>query len=180
MKIGELNRAEIEALAAESIEFRDPLIDPRNGDGDASYYKFLFLLARNLAPCFAVELGTWRGFSAMCLAEGNAGGTVLTIDVNHGELQQAYRRSNVEYAKRSSLELGGASGVSILFIDTDHVASLARAELKAWRQAMLPGSIVLFDDIHLNGSMEEFWGSLEGEKFELPLHSDAGFGCLLI
>ena len=44
------------------------------------YLRYLWALAREFKPKLIIEYGTWKGLSALHLAEGNPEGKVISID----------------------------------------------------------------------------------------------------
>jgi caffeoyl-CoA O-methyltransferase len=81
--------AVLQDLAAETAsefgESADMQIAPEQG-------AFLTLLTRVLAPRFAVEVGTFTGYSSLCIARGlPAGGRLLCCDVNEDYTDVARR-----------------------------------------------------------------------------------------
>ncbi|UBM60145.1 O-methyltransferase [Marinilongibacter aquaticus] len=55
--------------------------------------RFLSLLSHLVQPKFVLEIGTYTGYSAICLSEGlQQGGKVLTLDVNE-ELESTVRKN---------------------------------------------------------------------------------------
>lgn len=177
-----ITREKIEELAKAAHLMEVPNWLRVDENQNEPYYRFLFLLAQELnsAPTTMVELGTWRGVSAMCMAEGAPGARIVTFDV-HQQVRDMARRGNIFYANKSSIEANpDLKPVDLLFIDTEHDGALPLAEFKAWEPYLAPNAIVLFDDILLE-SMKEFWSNFSprGEKFELNVHA-SGFGCVLM
>lgn len=91
--------------------------------------RLLSMLSKMVSPSIVLEIGTYMGYSAMCLAEGLAeGGRVITIDID-----EQTNRIAKEYWKRAGLDdrieahLGDAAGViagmnetvDLVFIDAD-------------------------------------------------------------
>ena len=148
----------------------------------AHYYRFFYRLTQLIKPALTVELGTHVGISSACLADGFRDGKVITVN-NHVELFEHNRRSNVTYLIQDSLEpIQTVNDIVILFIDTDHDGVRCLNEFELYKDRVLPGGLIFFDDIHLLPCMEEFWKNFNPagyEKFELPVHGDAGFGVLI-
>lgn len=152
-------------------------------NSDSVYYRFLYLLAKELSvPSSIVELGTWRGVSAMCLAEGSKESKVFSYDIAP-QVIEAARRSNIHYLVCDSFETQHVKGpVQILFIDTIHDGPRARLEFEVWLDLLSKDAVVLFDDTNLNDSMKEFWAGFNPPGFlkaDTELHGSAGFGVLV-
>ncbi len=93
--------------------------------------RFLSMWSKMLKPSYILEIGTFTGYSALCLAEGlQAGGKLITID-NHPEqaaiAQEYFNRS--PYKESIDLIVGKAGDVlnylnydfDLVFIDADKV-----------------------------------------------------------
>lgn len=93
--------------------------------------RFLSMISKMIRPDFILEIGTFTGYSALCLAEGlHSSGKLITID-NHAEqaamAQQYFDRS--VYKERISLIVGKAADVlnylnyefDLVFIDADKI-----------------------------------------------------------
>ncbi len=91
--------------------------------------RLLSMFSRMIRPMAVLEIGTYLGYSTICLAEGLApGGRVVSLDVN--EETNAVAQSFVdktEYADRIQLRLGEAAFIiphmqgpfDLVFIDAD-------------------------------------------------------------
>lgn len=91
--------------------------------------RVLSMISKMIGPQAILEIGTYLGYSALCLAEGLAeGGTLDTVDIN--EETNAVARSFVErskYADRINFRLGEAFFIvphmttlfDLVFIDAD-------------------------------------------------------------
>ncbi|WMJ73236.1 O-methyltransferase [Cytophagaceae bacterium ABcell3] len=91
--------------------------------------RFLSLISHMIQPERILEIGTFTGYSAICMAEGlKAGGKLITIDINE-ELEDLVRRYVKEANMENQIELvyGRAAEVipnldevfDIVFIDAD-------------------------------------------------------------
>ena len=91
--------------------------------------RLLSMLSRMIRPTAVLEIGTYLGYSTICLAEGLAdGGRVVSLDVN--EETNAVAQSFIdktEYADRIQLRIGDAQYLlphmqgpfDLVFIDAD-------------------------------------------------------------
>ena len=91
--------------------------------------RLLSMFSRMIRPMAILEIGTYLGYSTLCLAEGLAeGGRVVSLDVN--EETNAVAQSFIdktEYADRIQLRLGEAAFImphlqgpfDLVFIDAD-------------------------------------------------------------
>lgn len=149
---------------------------------EAHYYRFFYWLFDQIRPALTLELGTHTGISAACMAEGNPNGLVITVN-NHEELWEKCRRPNVEYRIHDSLvPIQPQRLINVLFIDTEHDGIRCLNEFNLYQGWMAEDGIVFIDDITLFPCMREFWEKFNPvgwEKFDIPAHGDAGFGCLI-
>ncbi|MDE6291226.1 MAG: class I SAM-dependent methyltransferase, partial [Muribaculaceae bacterium] len=82
--------------------------------------RLLKMLTQLCAPKLAVELGTFTGYSALCIAEGlPEDGRLVTIEVDD-ELEDFIRRQldSVEYGSKVELRIGPAIDVCREFADS--------------------------------------------------------------
>jgi caffeoyl-CoA O-methyltransferase len=146
-------------LAAETRELGDIAIMQIAPDQGA----FMTLLVRAIGARRALELGTFTGYSAICIARGLAdGGTLVTCDLN-GEWTQAARRyfDEAGVADRIDLRLGPAldtirelpSGepFDFAFIDAD------KTEYPDYYEECLrllrPGGLMMLDNVLRGGQV---------------------------
>lgn len=91
--------------------------------------RVLSMISKLQRPKTIVEIGTYTGYSALCLAEGlQPGGTLHTIDINE-ELESRIRRylDRSEYGSQIKLHIGNAldivptlvGDIDLVFIDAD-------------------------------------------------------------
>lgn len=91
--------------------------------------RFLAILSATIRPALAVDVGTFTGYSALCLAEGLApGGRVITCEVDPDAAARARRAfARSPYRDRIELRLGPAiatlraitAPIDLAFIDAD-------------------------------------------------------------
>ena len=91
--------------------------------------RLLSMISHMIRPMAVLEIGTYLGYSTICLAEGLAeGGKVISLDINEetNAVAQGYI-DKTEYADRIQLRLGEAAYVmphmigpfDLVFIDAD-------------------------------------------------------------
>ena len=125
--------------------------------------RVLSLISRLLRPHAILEIGTYTGYSALCLAEGLAPeGRLHTIDKNE-ELRALQRRyfdrspygARIEQHTGLALELipGLDPGFDLVFIDAD------KKEYPDYFEAVLPkvraGGLILLDNVLWSGKVLE-------------------------
>lgn len=157
---GNYTSPESELLARINRETHLEVLQPRMLSGHLQG-RVLSLFSRLLQPKRILEIGTYTGYSALCLAEGLAvDGTLITIDVNE-ELQarvQSYfndsaYKNHIEYHIGDAMELIPTFPEmwDLVFIDADKKNYLNYYELVIER--MNPGGIILADNILWSGKV---------------------------
>ncbi|SKC01337.1 O-methyltransferase [Dyadobacter psychrophilus] len=93
--------------------------------------RFLSMISRMIRPDRILEIGTYTGYSALCLCEGlNPGGKLVTIDINE-ELETFTRRffESSPFADHIDYQIGKATDIiptlnetfDLVFIDADKI-----------------------------------------------------------
>lgn len=93
--------------------------------------RFLSMISHMISPKYIIEIGTYTGYSALCLAEGlTTDGKLITIDINE-ELENFTRKFINESAFSTQIDyrIGDAAeiiptlpnGIDLVFIDADKV-----------------------------------------------------------
>lgn len=125
--------------------------------------RFLAMISRLIRPKFILEIGTFTGYSALCLAEGLAEkGKLVTLDIN-AETNAMARRyfSASPYADQIELIETDAQDYlttlkekpDLVFIDADKENYPAYFELSLDR--LQPGGIILADNVLWSGKVTE-------------------------
>jgi len=153
----------------------------------AHYCRYFYWLARAMKPSLCVDIGTHKGMSSACLAAGHPGGNVITLDIIDTAYDRICLLPNIERRICGSGDMGETmgmdAGIDILFIDAEHDGVQPLKQYNTYLHFMKKRSLILFDDINLNNGMRKFWRKFDpivGEKFELRIHGDVGFGAVLI
>ncbi|GLB50012.1 O-methyltransferase [Neptunitalea lumnitzerae] len=125
--------------------------------------RLLSLLSKIIHPKNILEIGTYTGYSAICLAEGlQEGGTLHTIDVNEEleEIQQKYFEKSGN-ANKIVQHIGDAKEIvptlpvkfDLVFIDAD------KKNYPAYFDIILPmmnkGGVLLSDNVLWSGKIVE-------------------------
>ena len=125
--------------------------------------RLLSMFSHMIRPRLVLEIGTYTGYSALCLAEGLAdGGRVITIDKNE-ELESIARRYWAEspYAGQIDLHIGQASAIipaldrefDLVFIDADKENYGLYYDLVF--DKVRPGGFILADNVLWSGKVVE-------------------------
>ena len=125
--------------------------------------RVLSLLSKIINPTYILEIGTYTGYSALCLAEGlQKNGELHTIDVN-AELKQIQRTffDRSDYGNQIIQHVGNALDIipqlditfDLVFIDAE------KKQYDKYLEKVLPktksGSIILSDNVLWSGKVVE-------------------------
>jgi len=137
--------------------------------------RVLSILSKISNPKYILEIGTYTGYSALCLAEGlQAGGELHTIDINEelSEIQQKYfDRSG--YGHQIFRHIGDALKIipdlppefDLVFIDAEKTEYLHYFEAALGKTKT--GSIILSDNVLWSGKVVEPLGKKDKATREL-------------
>lgn len=125
--------------------------------------KFLEIFSKTLSPSRILEIGTFTGFSALCLAEGlKEGGFLHTIELREEDAGTARTNfSKSKYKDRIILHVGNALQIiptlkeewDLVFLDADKTGYLDyyRLVLPALRR----GGVIIADNVLFHGQVLE-------------------------
>lgn len=153
---------EPELLAQLNRETNQKVLQPRMLSGHYQG-RVLSLLSKIIAPKSILEIGTYTGYSALCLAEGlSTGGVLHTIDVNEElyDFQRKYFEKS-QYSHQIVQHLGDATTIiprieenfDLVFIDADKPNYPKYFELII--NKMNSGGIILSDNVLWSGKVIE-------------------------
>lgn len=138
------------------------VLNPRMLSG-AYQGRLLSMIAKLVNPKHVLEIGTYTGYSALCMCEGiQADGQLHTIDVNEElyDLQRKYfDKSN--YGRQIHQHVGNALDIvptldlkfDLVFIDADKANYSNYFDLIV--DKMNPGGIILSDNVLWSGKVTE-------------------------
>lgn len=149
-------------LAALARETHLRVLQPRMMSGHLQG-RLLSLIAQLIVPRYILEIGTFTGYSALCLAEGlHPEGVLHTIDVNEEltDIQQKYFSQSPHFHQIKT-HLGQAldiiptlpSGIDLVFIDADK--KNYPAYFDAVIEKMKVGGVILSDNVLWSGKVVE-------------------------
>ena len=154
--------AEPELLRRINRETNLEVIMPRMISGHLQG-RLLSVISKMISPKYIIEIGTYTGYSALCLAEGlGKDGKLITIE-NNEELEQRvldyFRQS--KYSKLLDLRIGLATdilptldaGIDLVFIDADKANYLNYYNLVF--DKLKSGGYVLADNVLWSGKVVE-------------------------
>lgn len=125
--------------------------------------RFLSMISRMIKPTTILELGTYTGYSALCLAEGlTSTGKLITLDANE-ELEdtvRAYFKAS-PYATQLDYRIGKAADIipqltesfDLVFIDADKENNSLYFDLLINRVPL--GGFILVDNVLWSGKVVE-------------------------
>ncbi len=125
--------------------------------------RFLAMISQFIKPKFILEIGTYTGYSAICLAEGLApDGKLITLDVNEelesrvrGYFQQAYLETKVDYRIGDAAKIIPTLDVmfDLVFIDADKENYGLYYDLVF--DKVKPGGAILADNVLWSGKVTQ-------------------------
>ena len=125
--------------------------------------RILAMVSKMINPSYIVEIGTYTGYSALCMAEGlKEHGSLVTIEYN-AELQKRILNyfNESKYAKLLDLRIGDAieilptlaPDIDLVFIDADKTNYLNYYNLVI--EKLNPGGYILADNVLWSGKVIE-------------------------
>ncbi len=125
--------------------------------------RILSLFSKIISPKNILEIGTYTGYSALCLADGlNKNGKLHTIDCNEEVMQIANRYfEQSDYAKNIVSHIGDALALipkletdfQLVFIDADKENYCNYFDLVI--EKLSPGGIIIADNVLWSGKVVE-------------------------
>lgn len=167
---------ESEVLKKLNRETHLKVVSPRMLSGHLQG-RFLSFISKLQKPELIVEIGTYTGYSALCLAEGLAeNGKLISIDVN--EETSAFAKSFIQqtdYANKIELVIADAKEyiniitdpIDLIFIDADKKNYLSYYHLAI--EKLKPGGLIIADNVLWSGKITMPETAMDRET--LALHS---------
>ena len=156
--------------------------------------RFLSMISKLVKPKYILEIGTYTGYSALCLAEGLAAdGKLITLDVNP-ELEDLVNHYIAEagYKNRIQMIIGDAYQLirtlphhfDLVFIDADKASYAKYFDLVI--DKLNPGGLILADNVLWSGKVIDD-KSLQKDKdtqlidaFNKKVQKDPRVECVLL
>jgi caffeoyl-CoA O-methyltransferase len=166
--------AETDILAQLNRETHLKVVSPRMLSGHLQG-RFLSFISKLQQPKLVVEIGTYTGYSALCLAEGLAeNGKLISIDVN--EETSAFAKSFIsktEYANKIDLVLADAKdyiptikeSIDLVFIDADKKNYLNYYHLVI--DKLNKGGLIIADNVLWSGKITMSENAMDKETLAL-------------
>jgi len=147
--------------------------------------QFLSMISNMIQPELVLEIGTYTGYSAICLAKGlRAGGMLYTIDIND-ELVPMVKRyfSDAGLTEKISFHTGNAINIipglggpfDLVFIDADKINYSAYYDLVF--DKVKKGGYILADNVLWSGKVLEDDSKMDADTlaitaFNQKIHQD--------
>jgi predicted O-methyltransferase YrrM len=121
--------------------------------------RVLAMISFMIRPDRILEIGTYTGYSALCLAEGlNAGGKLITIDINE-ELEPKVKQNFADVQDKIEYKIGNANQIvptlsemfDLVFIDADKRSYCNYFDLVI--DKVRPGGFILADNVLWSGKV---------------------------
>jgi len=121
--------------------------------------RVLSMISHLLKPQCILEIGTYTGYSALCLAEGlSPGGKMITIDINE-ELETKVREHFADSQHKIEYKIGNALDIiptlneifDLVFIDADKSNYINYFDLVI--DKVRPGGFILADNVLWSGKV---------------------------
>lgn len=153
---------EPELLQKLNRETNQKILQPRMLSGHYQG-RILSMISKLVQPKYILEIGTYTGYSALCLAEGmQSDGMLHTIDVNEElvDLQKRYFTASA-FALQITQHLGEASQIiptlkghfDLIFIDADKPNY--PIYFRQIMEKLNPGGIIISDNVLWSGKVVE-------------------------
>ncbi|UII29049.1 O-methyltransferase [Fulvivirga maritima] len=153
-------KAESEVLKKLNRETHANVLRPRMLSGHLQG-RVLSMLSHMIKPKCILEIGTYTGYSAICLSEGlTTGGKLITIDVNEeleemvrGYFEEAGLTSSIEYIIGNAVEVVPTLDIQpdIVFIDADKASYSAYFDMVI--DKMASGGFIIADNVLWSGKV---------------------------
>lgn len=171
--------AETTVLTQLNRETHLKVVSPRMLSGHLQG-RFLSFISKLHKPSFVLEIGTYTGYSAICLAEGlTEQGKLISVDVNEetSAFAQAFI-SKTDYAAKIKLVVADAKNyittinepIDLVFIDADKKNYLAYYHLVI--DKLKPGGLIIADNVLWSGKITMPVSKMDKETLALHEFND--------
>ena len=137
--------------------------------------RFLSLISKMISPKNILEIGTFTGYAALCLAEGlQKDGKLITLDINEDlaylpkkYFEESEFASQIEFRLENALDFLRNSDeiFDLIFIDADK--ENYAEYLKLVKPKMKSGSVLLIDNVLWYGKVLYEKGNKQTEQIKL-------------
>ena len=135
-------------------------------ESGAEHYRLLAFISTLFNNKTLLDIGTYQGSSSIALSY-NPNNSIISFDINQQPEILKIDIANIKYCIDNILNSPSIILNSpLILVDTYHDGSFEREFINELIKIKYTG-LVLFDDIHLDGPMQEFWDSITIEKYDL-------------
>ena len=137
--------------------------------------RFLSLISKMISPKNILEIGTFTGYAALCLAEGlQRDGKLTTLDVNEDlayipkkYFAESEFASQIEFRLENALDFlkNSSETFDLIFIDADK--ENYPEYLKLVKPRMKSGSVLMIDNVLWYGKVLDEKGNKQTEQIKL-------------
>jgi predicted O-methyltransferase YrrM len=183
---------ESELLKSLNRETHANILNPRMLSGHLQG-RFLSMISRMIKPDRILEIGTYTGYSALCLCEGlNPGGKLITIDINE-ELETFTKNffnnssfsSSINYIIGNALDIipGLEETFDLVFIDADKINYSSYFNLCL--EKVKKGGFIIADNVLWSGKVVQEGIKIDKDTqalldFNRMVHEDSRVSNLLL
>jgi len=129
------------------------------------HYQLLAFLSTQFQDSILIDIGTYKGASALALAY-NSSNSVISYDIVSSVALKA-RPMNIEFRVGNVLDdMDLLLKAPVIFLDADHKTKFENKVYQALVDHSYSG-LLLLDDIHLTPKMERFWQFISHAKYDL-------------
>ena len=187
-----LTTPEDELLSSLNRDTHAHVLSPRMLSGHYQG-RFLSLLSRLIKPDYILEIGTYTGYAALCLAEGlSSKGQLHTLEVNEeleGRIKAYFNKS--EYKDQLHLHIGDAHDIipklnfkfQLVFIDADKLSYSTYFDLVVPK--MSSGGLIVIDNVLWSGKVYTSGQKIDKktkylQEFNKKVHEDTRVDNILL
>jgi hypothetical protein len=132
-------------------------------DAGLEHYRLLVFISKLYNGVNLLDIGSYQGSSAIALSF-NKKNKVISYDIEHQPEIADIKISNIEFIKGNVLK--HEIDAPFILLDTYHDGTFEQEFVNHLLKIKYKG-LVMFDDIHLNKEMSNFWNGLKNEKYDL-------------
>jgi hypothetical protein len=132
-------------------------------DAGLEHYRLLAYISTLYNGVTLLDIGSYQGSSAIALSF-NKKNKVISYDIEHQPEIAEIKIQNIQFIKGNVLNHSIAS--PFIMLDTYHDGEFEQEFADHLLEINYKG-LVMFDDIHLNNEMSNFWNGLKNEKYDL-------------
>jgi predicted nicotinamide N-methyase len=129
------------------------------------HYRLLAYIGSLYKSKTLLDIGSYQGNSAIALA--HSGNKIISYDLDTQPIIEKIKNDNIKFIKGDILADNDLILASpFIMLDTYHNGDFEQEFVDHLINIKYKG-LVMFDDIHLNNEMSNFWNGLKNEKFDL-------------